>query len=415
MNKKKATSGVKAMIANIGIVRILGLTLIAAVGSWLSFSLALSGIMRNKNPAVALKFVPGESNALAARADHMYFADTKNPPTGGRALAVDAIRQQAINARALRVLGYYEEAIGEKKAVESLIRESAHLSRREPGAQLWLIDASVRQGNPQEALSHYDILLRTKPSSQNILFDRLIAAIEFPQIRSGLKPYFRSQATWPVQFLAYATTNSKNLPALVDLLIATGGLNDSPIVREQYRVLLLNLADKGHYFDVRRFYLGLLKADAALLTDPRFTTADVNGKYGPVGWTLGTEADAGGGFSQRSKDASPVMTVFADTSATRRVATRLLFLKPGAYTFAATLADVHTGEGGFIRWDMLCPTKQTQASIWTKDSVADGAISARIQISADCPVQQLNLIVAGGSAKTGTEATITSVKLTASQ
>ena len=414
MKKNQKPGGLTATVREIGILRIFALIVFAAIGGWLSFSLALSGVMRNKNPAVALKFMPEESGALAARADHIYFENPKNPPAAGRILAINALRAQAINPRALRVLGYYEEAIGDKSVAGPLIREAAKLSRREPGAQLWLIDASVRLGKPQEALNHYDILLRTKPSSQNILFDRLIAAIEFPEIQSGLKPYFRSQTTWPVQFLAYATAKGNNLPALVNVLTVTGGLKDSEIVREQYRVLLLNLVDKQHYFDARRLYLELLKADPTLLTDPRFNSADVTGKYGPIGWTMSVEPDAGGGFSQRSKDASPALTVFADTSATRRVANRLLFLKPGNYIFTAQLADVHIGEGGFIRWGLLCPTQQSQPLNWTQDSVGS-SITGHFQITANCPVQQLNLTLAGGTAKTGTEATITSVVLTATK
>jgi hypothetical protein len=175
--KKKSASWLSRLKA-IGIARLLICAIVGVTGAWLALALAISGATRIKAPAAALSFVPNESVALASRADQIFFANPKAPPLEVERLAQAALLHQAINPKALRLLGYVAETKGDSVIAEKYVRMAAKLSRREPGAQLWLIEAAARTGNIPQTLVHYDIALRTKPDTQTILYPRLLSAIE---------------------------------------------------------------------------------------------------------------------------------------------------------------------------------------------------------------------------------------------
>jgi hypothetical protein len=93
----------------IGAFRIAAFGILGIVGAWFVFALAVSGVARIKAPAAALAVMPGESVALASRADQLFFANPQNPPPEVKRLALKALESQPINPKALRLLGYIED------------------------------------------------------------------------------------------------------------------------------------------------------------------------------------------------------------------------------------------------------------------------------------------------------------------
>ncbi len=397
------------MFRTVGIAKILILALLGLVGAWFAAALAISGVTRIKAPHTALMAMPNESVALASYADQIFFANPKNPPREVELLARRALEIQAINTKALRVLGYVADAKGDTEAAEKYIRMAAKLSRREPGAQLWLVEASARKGNVAQTLVHYDIALRTKPDTQTILFPRLLNAIEDREIRVALKPYIRAENGWASAFLSFANTNSKNLPVLVDLIVETGGLADGEKAKSQELGLLGSLVAESLFADARRLYLQMPGAKTVRLTSAAFDESDRDSRFGPMGWQLLENPDAGGSFIGSSGERWTRLEVYANFSTTRPVASKLLYLKPGKYLFSARLANLDRGDGGFLRWQLRCPAIGG-APVWTFDSI-NVSLRAELMVPANCPVQFLDLIASGGKGQTGLEATIASVSL----
>jgi tetratricopeptide (TPR) repeat protein len=409
MARPKKPNVLLAALRSIGIARILILSALGLVGAWFAAALAISGVTRIKAPQAALMVMPNESTALASRADQLFFANPKNPPREVELLARRALEHQAINAKALRVLGYMADAKGDTETAEKFVRMAAKLSRREPGAQLWLVEASARKGEVAQTLVHYDIALRTKPDTQTILFPRLITAIEDPEIRAALKPYIRAQNGWAPAFLSFANSNSKNLPVLVDLIVETGGLADKERARSQELSLLGRLVAENYFADARRLYLQMPAAKPARLTSAAFNTSDRNARFGAMGWQLLEDPDAGGGFTGSRGDQQTRLAIYANSATTRPVATKLLYLKPDKYLFSARLANLDRGDGGFLRWQLRCPAIGGTPA-WTIDSI-NASLRAELMVPANCPVQFLDLIASGGKGQTGLEATIASVSL----
>lgn len=407
MARPKKSNVIFSGIRSIGIGRILILLVFGLVGAWFAAAIAISGVKRIKAPQAALTAIPSESTALASRADQLFFANPKNPPREVELLARRALENQAINAKALRVLGYVADAKGDAETAEKYVRMAAKFSRREPGAQLWLIEASARKGDIAQTLIHYDIALRTKPDTQTILFPRLVNAIEDREIRTALKPYIRTENGWAAGFLYFANANSKNLPALVDLIVETGGLIDADNAKSQELGLLSRLVAESFFADARRLYLQMPGAKPARLTSAAFDSSDRDSQFGRMGWQLFDDPDAGGGFSGKAGDRQTMLSIFANSATTRPVATKLLYLKPGNYLFSARLANLDRGDGGFLRWQLRCPAIEGPP-VWTIDSI-NASLRAELFVPANCPVQFLDLIASGGKGQTGLEATIATV------
>lgn len=399
-----------ARLRDIGVIRIALCSIVGLAGAWLALALAISGVTRIKAPQTALAFMPSESTALAAQADQLFFASPTNPPLKAPQLALKALEEQAINAKALRLLGYAADARGNDVEAERYVRMAARLSRREPGAQLWLIETSARNGDVAQTLIHYDIALRTKPDTQAVLFPRLLSAIDDPDIRTALKPYIRASNGWAPAFLFFANANSNNLPTLVDLVLETGGLNDKESAKNQELGLLGRLVAESYFNEARRLYLQMPGARPAGLTNAGFDASDRDARFGAMGWQLIDDPDAGGGFGGKANERLTSLSIFANSATTRPVASKLLYLKPGNYLFSARLSKLDRGDGGFLRWQLRCPAIPA-APVWTIDSI-NVSFRASFTIPANCPVQFLDLIASGGKGQTGLEATVASVAIT---
>lgn len=409
MARPKKPNAMLVALRSVGIARILFLTVLGIVGAWLAAALAISGVTRVKAPQAALMAMPNESAALASRADQIFFANPKNPPREVELLARRALKNQAINAKALRILGYLADAKGDTATAEKYVRMAAKLSRREPGAQLWLIEAFARKEDVAQTLVHYDIALSTKPETQTILFPRLLNAIEDLEIRMALKPYLRAENGWTRSFLFFANENSKNLPVLVNLVVETGGLADQESAKSQELGLLGRLVAENYFVDARRLYLQIPDTKPFRLTSAAFDESDRDARFGPMGWQLLEDPDAGGGFTGNAGDRQTRLAIYANSATTRPVASKLLYLKPGKYLFSARLSNLDRGDGGFLRWQLRCPAIGGTPA-WTIDSI-NASLRAELLVPANCPVQFLDLIASGGKGQTGLEATIASVSV----
>ncbi|MGL5840147.1 MAG: tetratricopeptide repeat protein [Sphingorhabdus sp.] len=415
MARRKKENRFLTTIKAIGLLRILAALAIALIGGWLSLALAISGATRSKSPQVALMFVPGESNALSNRADQLFFANPTKPPAATARLARKALEQQAMNSRALRLLGYGADAKGDRPRALTLVKMAARLSRREPGTQLWLIEHYAQENDTAKTLNHYDILLTTKPDTQALLFPRLSNAIEDAPIRAALIPYLRQDKPWTSGFLWHAINNDKDLSNVVNLILEAKGFpKNKPgneTSREQERSLINRLVSENRFADARRIYALVPGASPALLTNPAFGEHDRDTRFGAMGWRIPDDPNAGGGFIGKKGQGRPALSIFASSATTRPVASRLLYLSPGSYRLAVKFAQFEPGDGGYVQFQMRCPTNEAAAPLWIFGVDPKRGVG-QFDVPAGCPVQFLEIVASGGKGQLGLEATISSVAIT---
>ncbi len=408
MARKKTPNPIILAIKAIGLPRLLTGIFLAAIGGYLSLGLAVSGISRTKNPEAALRFVPTESNALAAYADQIFFANPGKPQERVKKMALKALEQQAANPKALRILGFYADSQNDPATARKLISLSSKLSRREPGAQLWLIESTAQDGTVAQTLRHYDILLRTKPDSSAILYPQLLSAIDNAEIRTAMRPYMKSDKSWVVSFLNSAINDSKNLPALISLIVESGGLPKSELAIGQAKGLLGRLAAEKQFDEAHRLFRSIPGAKTTQLTNPAFNASDADGRFGVMGWNLIDQVDGGSAFSTPSKSAGPVLSLYINASTTRMLASKLLYLQSGNYRFTAQLASIDRAKGGSLKWHIRCPTSENTPIIWSVE-MDKAQLASAFAVPANCPVQYLELTASGGSGQNGLEATIKNV------
>jgi len=410
--KQKPFAQVLPALKSIGLARLALILVVALLGAYLSFAFAVAGVTRNKNPAIALKFIPWEGVALTKQADQLFLANVKNPPKAVTALARESLRWQALNPSALRLLGYTSPQNGDQaQGARHFIELAARLSRREPGAQLWLVQRAAADGELPQALSHIDVLLKTRPSSSAALFPILLQGLPDPGFRKLFRDYMRKPSPWVGNFLSYAVGNTADLQSMVKLIVEANGFPDYGASPGQARHLMDRLDKAGQYEALRRVYLLMPGAKTTRLQNPEFDKSDVDEQFGIVGWQSFDGPDAGAAVIDGKNSAKPQLTLYVSASTTRRVASRLLILNPGPYTLSTTIEEAEYGAGGGMSWQLRCPTREAGGHPWSGKLVGKES-SMVLPIPADCPVQFLDLMASGGQGQVGgLDATISNVKL----
>lgn len=383
--------------------------------AWLSFIHTVANITWQQNPDMALRFVPDHPLALSRKADEL-FAERQDPATLAKveAMARQSLRGGALNPVAIRLLGYVADVCGNREKARELMLLSHRVSRRDFGTQLWLIEDAVARGNKKRALYHYDIAMRTTPSSHAILFPTLIGALSDPDVRAGLLPYVRRAPEWLPSFIGTAINTAENPANLADVLVKSGKLPERQDYVSLSNSLLAQLVAKNKLAAFRQYYLSLPGSNAATLKTVGLGKLTVNLPYPVAGWQVADSAAIGGSFSAPDDKGAQTLTAFAGSGERGEMMRKILFLAPGRYNFRAHYRAAESAPDAEIRWDLQCLKPTGPLALWfTVDKVKNGRSSSaqELNIPADCPHQYLVLQLAGGSSQTGIEFTLSSLSL----
>ena len=250
--------------------------------------------------------------ALATKADELLLAK-QDPKTLARVeeMARRSLRAQALNPTAVRILGYVADARGQHDQARKLILLSEKMSRREFGAQLWLIEDAAARRDYKEALRHYDIALRTTDEASGILFPTLTDALAIPEIRRDFAPYVREWPNWMSGYLSNAIGTSDNPANIADIMLKAGKIRYDKNNAAIADALLAQLAAKGKYAAFRQYYTTLPGARAQSLTTAAFNRDTVNLQHAPAGWQISENPAIGGSFVQKGDSGINQLQAFA--------------------------------------------------------------------------------------------------------
>lgn len=396
-------------------LKLVGIMSVTGYIAWLSFIHAVANVTWQQNPDMALRFVPDHPLALSRKADEL-FAAKQDPATLAKveAMAKQSLRGGALNPVAIRLLGYVADVRGDRKKARELMLLSQKVSRRDFGTQLWLIEDAVARNDKKQALYHYDIAMRTTPSSFPILFPTLAGALSDPEVRAGLVPYVKQAPEWLLSFLSYANGSMENPVYLVDVLVKSGSLPERPEYIAQSNYLLTVLALKGQFPAFELYYKHLPNASAKSLLMASLTKETVNVVYPATGWQLTETPSIGGAFSEPSKSGKFTLSAFAGSGERGELMRKYLFLKPGRYRFSAQYEAQQSAPDSNIRWDLACVSQKAAITKWfTNKAVTSGRTGdlKTFTVTTDCPHQLLSLQVAGGSGQLGAEFVLRSVDI----
>ena len=383
--------------------------------AYLSAIHAVANIAWQSNPDLALRFVPDHPLALSRKADEL-FAEKQDAKTLAKveAMAKQSLRGGALNPVAIRLLGYVADVRGDRKKARELMLLSHKVSRRDFGTQLWLIEDAVARGDKKQALYHYDIAMRTAPSSHAILFPTLIGALGDPEVRAGLAPYINRAPEWLPGFWSEAINTSENPAHVADVMMKAKQLPDRAYSRSLANNLLAQLAAKGQLPAFRQYYLSLPGSTAITLRSASIDKNTVNLVYPIAGWQLSENPAAGGTFSPADKSGRHSLIAFAGSGERGELMRKYLFLEPGNYRFSASLEAQEKSRDSEIRWELQCLNASGNVSKWsamTPMRVGKWSTTQNFGLDGDCPYQMLSVQVAGGDSQMGSEFTLRSVDI----
>lgn len=378
----------------------LALLVVAAAGlAWLSFAQAMTGVGK-KSPDLVLRFSPSNSAALGLLADvELVQSDKKGYLERSEALALRSAMGQAVNPRALRQLGLIHDARGDKEGADRLIRLSEKMSRRDLGAQFWLVRREAENDNLAAAVKHIDVGLRTHPGSNDMLFPILTKAIENKDVQDEVRKTLRQNPTWLAGFLEYAFARSENLASVAAVMEPLPASMPGYDGRLQDRLLMEQLVAKKQYAVAQEYYQSKPYLPKALLTSLDFSPVAISADTQPFGWSLLDNNAAVAAFDQTQDGVQ--LFVRIDYARSGDLLSKILFLKAGTYRLTANYGDVSSDAPTGLQYRVYCLSPDQAEAIEVLQHVdvrANKSINSNFNVPASCSVQRLVVAVDGKSA-----------------
>ncbi len=401
----------------IGALSILTLALL-----WLVLTKSVVAYLAKTSPAIALAIEPGDALALSQLADtemkqrqrvnsnksdnetsNIEPAHSARTDAQVRSWAEESLRQEPLNARALRILGQLTEyAKDDKKrqTSEQLMKTALRLSKRESIAVYWLIRTSYARKDHQTAISNIDILLRSHPSLTEYTMPLLVRIFQPPEGQALIEKVFASNPPWRWRFfreLRKTPISDARMPLL--LLLNLQKTAAPPTIRE-IRFYLTFLHRRKLYQLAYYSWLQFLSREQLESVGPLF---DGSFNYEPNGlpfaWRLPQKSKADIKITGRPNEPdNPALSIeFGYGNDSYGKVEQMTVLDPGRYLFKGSYMGTVKGRRGLL-WRIVCvggnkwvknidgPTFKGRALKWKSFEFAFKIPDV------NCPAQRVQLI-----------------------
>lgn len=359
------------------------------------------------SPGSALAAIaPVKARSLARSADRALLADPSRPDLAtAERDARAAIRRDPTLAASFRVLGLVASQRGDAAGALRLIRHAEHLSRRDLGTQLWLLEHQVSRGDVRSALAHFDTALRTSLGAASLLFPVLEAAIAEAPIRHALADKLAEPAPWRPRFLAHAIDNAQSVESLAALGADLRARRAPLDAMESIQLINRLVGARAFRLAAAEREIAGLPGRGQPLVDPGF---DGRPGAGPFAWTFT------GGQGAIAEIASGRLEISAPAEQGGELVRQLLTLHPGRYSFTLSGGGDAQSEAATPKWTLACgdsPLVLTSVSV--PRTPAGVRASASFEVPAGgCTGQWLVLAVGSVSQPQGVTAWVDEIALT---
>lgn len=316
------------------------------------------------------------------------------------ARARDALRRDNTAVSAAATLGLIAQFRGDTARARDWFGYAAHLSRRDLATQLWLIEDAVNREEVPEALKHYDIALRTKPASRDLLFPILAAASNEPEIATDLVKTLSGQQNWVDSFIWYVARNSSNPVATAHLFIQLeqAGVAVAPA---SAGALVDGLIAQGKFDAAWRFYqMRNPGSRRDRSRDPEFSQATE--QESEFDW-VPAPANTGLAATIQRNAGSGVFFFSAPPNAGGNLLHQVQLLPPGRYVLEGSSAGIDQPQTSRPYWVLTCRDRNRELGRVTlpNSSEDEGRFRGSFIVPTGCPVQELTLVARGSDALGG--------------
>ena len=321
------------------------LIMAAALGLGLVVVIILFGLsdvaLRAGWPKVAVRLTGTSGRAAAALAVRR---QEQGDAASAAVLARQALATSLVHVDALRVLGLVDEARGERRRAAAMMALAGRGGWRDAPTQLWLVQQGLRTGDHAAVALRTDALLRMSIARPDLFVMIGIAAGD-PGLRAAFIERLATHPGWRMTFFQHLDASPPSVGGSIDALIRGLGSTAAPASRAELSSYLNRLESGG---ELGRAY-GLRKDLFGQYTALEWPDAEILANPLPFDWKLAQLS----GAMIRVEGRQLVVQAMPDAAGV--VASRRLFLTPGAYYLSFSGADAAAW-----RWALRCPGGETR-------------------------------------------------------
>ncbi|WP_230782337.1 hypothetical protein [Sphingomonas sp. Leaf37] len=381
--------------------------ILAAILSYAGVTFSLAQYLVTRDASTAHTFAPYDGQITAGLAGSLMKADmTASERVRPRRLALLALKQDPTALGAATVLGVIAQFDGDIKTARRWFSYSEKLSRRDVVTQMWAIEDAVQRGDVQEAVNHYDIMLRVKPGMAAMLFPILGKSSSEPAIRTALVKKLRQRPRWGENFINFMSVGGID-PSITVLLFRELALNHIPVPQVTQARTIDALASAGQ-FDRAWDYYALNHPGVARqrVRDGNFD--NVTNSPSLFDWSLINDGKINTSIQEDS--GRNVFGYTASGSIESVMLRQSEMLPAGRYVFKSRGKYSNSGTAN-VYWSVACLDGKQIARIEGQQESAGFVFSDAFDVPKDCPIQVLSLVARPTDRITGFSGQIQEVEL----
>jgi hypothetical protein len=309
---------------------------------------------------IALKAAAAKLSAAAD--EHGGAAALAGPPSPevqaqARALALAALREDPLNARALRVLGQIAALEGETERAARLMRAAADRSLGESFAVYWLMQTSFEAKDPQQTVAYADVFLRKRPQFLDHAMPMLAQLAESGDERSValLKSALVENPPWRQRFFEHLPKHTRDARTALNLLLSLKETEAPPTLPELNAYLSALFKNKRYelaYYTWLQFLPADELGEIGYLNNASFETSPTGL---PFDWVMRQGRGATIDIAAVPGEAGSLglLVELGPGRAEFHGVTQMLLLSPGDYRLKGKLKGEARGPRG-LQWRMTC-------------------------------------------------------------
>ena len=284
------------------------------------------------------------------------------------------------------------ELTGDAERARAAMNLSDRISRRDTMAQAWLLEKTLARNEFEAALQHYHAALSVRPELGPVLHPVLVTAVQYPEVRSAIRPYLVSDASWAPSFLGKASEDAAPGDLLDTILPVARWLGTEPYYDSIGR-LARRLAAGGRWDDAMELAettWGDFSAQEFASPSPSKATTDK--RLGLLAWSLTTSKGINARVTQDG-----VLDVSMDPLSRGTIAYRELPARGGGtYSLTQRVKFFGSGEMARISWHANCLASADRPGnrVWSQSIPSRSEATtyrSNVSIPPDCNLLALTL------------------------
>jgi hypothetical protein len=383
-----------------------GAALLAALLAYVGVTFSFAQAVAARDSATAYRLAPyaGRLTARYAASATESVSATAEDRKRSDDLARRALRQDATAVAAIATLGLNAEVRGDVAGARRAFRYARSLSRRDLRTQLWSIEDAVRRNDIPGALREYDITLRAIPKLSEILYPILASASTDPAIRPELIKVLGRGAVWGGSFIAYMGRSIPDPASTASLFIALkrAGVSVEPAA---WTGAINALVESKRFDDAWSLY-AMVRPRADRLRARDLRGAGALAAPSLLDWVVLEDNGVAASIQ------NGIFDFAAPASVGGPVLRQVQLLRPGSYRLTGHSIGVETQDDARPYWALTCRKGRELGRVPLPNSASrNGEFSGLFVVTADCPVQELALVVPPSDAVSGVSGQIDRVAL----